>query len=283
VKAKNLITMFCTVVTLLLISSTVVFALKDRAGFKDHELFTRMPGFVGGEYKYSEFNKFDFLVSKGKNNRKTVEGRYTRLNYQIDPDSGRSVSNLQIIRNYENAAKKLGGKVVFDDGGFGIFHGTTLMIPQPGKEIWVHVKAIADKRFELTIVEKEEMTQDVIANPMLDKIRESGKVTLYINFDTASAKIKPDSNATIEEIVEMLNADKTLNISIEGHTDSTGDPAGNQRLSEMRAKSVMSALIEKGIKASRLTSKGFGRTKPVADNKTEEGRAKNRRVELVKR
>lgn len=280
-KTFRLVAGICSVVVLCV--SMAFAALKDKPGFKDPELFTRMAGYVGADFKYSEFNKFDFIVAKsGKNNKKTVEGRYSWFNYQLDPASGRNVSNLQVIRNFQNAVTKLGGKVIFDDGGYGMFHHTTLMLPQQGGETWIQVRAIADKRFELVIVEQQAMTQEVTANAMLDTIRQTGKVTLYINFDTGSATIKPDSYATIDQIVDMLNADKELKISIEGHTDSTGDAAGNQRLSEMRARSVMSALVAKGIDHARLSAKGFGRTQPVADNATAEGRAKNRRVELVK-
>jgi len=281
-KTSRLVVTVCSMVVLCV--SLAFAALKDKPGFKDPELFTRMTGYVGTDFKYSEFNKFDFVVAKGgKNNKKTVEGRYSWLSYQLDPASGRSVSNLQVVRNFQNAVTKLGGKVIFDDGGYGMFYHTTLMVPQQGGETWVQVRSVADKRFELIIVEQQAMAQEVTANPMLDTIRQTGKVTLYINFDTASATIKPDSYATVDQIVEMLNADKALKISIEGHTDSTGDPAGNQRLSEMRANAVLSAVVAKGIDSGRLSARGFGRTKPVADNATAEGRAKNRRVELVKR
>lgn len=280
-KASRFVVAVCGIVVLCV--GLAFAALKDKPGFKDPELFSRMPGYFGTDFKYSEYNKFDFVVAKGgKNNKKTVEGRYGWYSYQLDPASGRSVSNLQVVRNFQNAVTKLGGKVIFDDGGYGMFYHTTLMVPQQGGETWVQVRAVADKRFELIIVEKQAMAQEVTANPMLDAIRQTGKVTLYINFDTGSATIKPESYPTIDQIAEMLNADKALKISIEGHTDSTGDPAGNQRLSEMRANSVLSAVVAKGIDGLRLRAQGFGRTKPVADNATAEGRAKNRRVELVR-
>ncbi len=82
----------------------------------------------------------------------------------------------------------------------------------------------------------------------------------------------------------MLTDNPTVKVSIEGHTqaDNTGSPAANKVLSEQRAKAVMNALIAKGITANRLSSKGWGQEKPIGDNKTEEGRAKNRRVEIVK-
>jgi OOP family OmpA-OmpF porin len=87
----------------------------------------------------------------------------------------------------------------------------------------------------------------------------------------------------VREIVAMLKAAPTLRLSIEGHTDNVGTPAANKVLAENRAKSVMKAIVENGIPAGRLTAVGFGQEVPVADNRTEEGRAKNRRVELVKK
>lgn len=80
----------------------------------------------------------------------------------------------------------------------------------------------------------------------------------------------------------MLKQNPDLKISIEGHTDNVGAVTSNQTLSESRAKSVMTALVSKEIAASRLKSKGWGQTKPIADNNTDEGKAKNRRVEIVK-
>ncbi len=74
-----------------------------------------------------------------------------------------------------------------------------------------------------------------------------------------------------------------LKIGVEGHTDNVGDPKKNKILSEDRAKAVVSAIVKQVIDASRLSASGFGHEKPIADNATDEGRAKNRRVELVKK
>lgn len=123
----------------------------------------------------------------------------------------------------------------------------------------------------------------VIRTSMIDTINMSGRIALYINFDTGKAVIRPESQQIIDQVADMLKEETSLNVSVEGHTDSTGDPAGNLRLSEMRAAAVMAALVERGIDAARLSSKGYGRTKPVAGNGTEEGRSKNRRVELVRK
>lgn len=99
-------------------------------------------------------------------------------------------------------------------------------------------------------------------------------------FETAKYNIKPESEVELEKVVQLLQENPTIKIQIEGHTDNVGNAADNQKLSDARAKSVVNYLIQKGIKPERLVAKGFGATKPIADNKTEEGRAQNRRTEL---
>jgi outer membrane protein OmpA-like peptidoglycan-associated protein len=118
---------------------------------------------------------------------------------------------------------------------------------------------------------------------MEDELNKSGFVTLHINFETGKSDIKPESQTIIDQVADMLKANDSLNVSIEGHTDNVGTPAFNKTLSENRAKSVMNAIIARGIEKSRLSAKGWGQEKPIGDNKTEEGRAKNRRVEIVKK
>jgi OmpA-OmpF porin, OOP family len=112
----------------------------------------------------------------------------------------------------------------------------------------------------------------------------SGRARLYgILFDTDSARIRPESLATLDEVTGMLTAEPAWQILIEGHTDASGAAAHNQTLSEQRAASVKDYLVGKGIAAARLSTAGFGASKPVADNATELGRAQNRRVELVRK
>jgi len=118
---------------------------------------------------------------------------------------------------------------------------------------------------------------------LYDKIMTDGKfVTSGILFDVNKASIKPESMGVINKVVKMMEEHEDLNFSIEGHTDSDGDDSSNQKLSENRANSVKIALIEQGIDESRLTTKGFGESVPVNDNKTSVGKANNRRVEFVK-
>ena len=118
---------------------------------------------------------------------------------------------------------------------------------------------------------------------LYEKLNKNGFATLYINFDTGKHDLKSDGQATVKEIVTMLKSAPALNISIEGHTDNVGQPQANKLLSENRAKSVMSAVNAGGIDAKRLSASGFGQERPIADNRSEDGRAKNRRVELVKK
>ncbi len=121
------------------------------------------------------------------------------------------------------------------------------------------------------------------AVPLYDKFLTDGKfVTTGIKFDVNKATIKPESMGTINYVVKMMADHPELKFSVEGHTDSDGENAANQKLSEARAKSVLEAMTKLGISADRLTSKGHGESKPMAGNDTPEGKAQNRRVEFVK-
>ena len=121
------------------------------------------------------------------------------------------------------------------------------------------------------------------AVPLYDKFLTNGKfVTTGIKFDVAKATIKPESMGIINYVVKMMTDHPELNFSVEGHTDSDGESASNQKLSEARAKAVTETMINAGISADRLSSKGYGETKPMTGNDTPEGKAQNRRVEFVK-
>jgi OOP family OmpA-OmpF porin len=120
------------------------------------------------------------------------------------------------------------------------------------------------------------------AAAMKKELDAKGRVALYINFDTDKATLRPDAQPIIDEINKLLTADASLKLSIEGHTDATGGADHNRQLSTARARAVFGALVGLGVDPARLASKGFGPDKPIADNATDDGRAKNRRVELVK-
>ncbi len=121
------------------------------------------------------------------------------------------------------------------------------------------------------------------AVPLYDRMMSDGKFITYgITFDVGKAVIKPESMGEISRIVQLMNENPSLKFSVEGHTDSTGNAASNQKLSEQRSQAIVAKLVEMGIAADRLTAVGKGQNSPLADNSTDEGRAKNRRVEFVK-
>jgi OmpA-OmpF porin, OOP family len=116
-----------------------------------------------------------------------------------------------------------------------------------------------------------------IAQNVVDKINYAAK---NVFFATGSAKLLPKSYKALDEAIKLLKDDVTLMVDVDGHTDNTGNEEKNQTLSENRATSVKDYLVSKGIDESRLKSTGFGSTKPVGDNKTAAGKAKNRRTEM---
>ena len=115
------------------------------------------------------------------------------------------------------------------------------------------------------------------------KVTTDGKIVMHgILFDVDKAFLLPESMGSINQIYNLLTKDPSLKFEIDGHTDNTGDAAHNLRLSQQRADAVKTQLVSMGIDGSRLSSKGFGDTKPISDNSTPEGKANNRRVEFVK-
>jgi len=242
-----------------------------------------MPGYFIDEYKETQFDSAAFKVTtSGKSTDQQIEGRMINITYRIKENTP-ATSMLQVIRNYQNAARSAGGQVLDDTKG-GTYYDTTLRLAKTGKEVWIHVEAKDDVHW-LTIVEREAMKQDVVmdAAGMANGLDTNGSISLYgIYFDTAKSEPKPESEPTLSEIAKLLKENTTLKVAIVGHTDMVGDPAADLRLSQARAQSVINALVTKhGIAGSRLTPFGNGSYAPVASNKTEEGRAKNRRVELV--
>jgi OOP family OmpA-OmpF porin len=99
-------------------------------------------------------------------------------------------------------------------------------------------------------------------------------------FETDKATLKPESTETLDKVAASLKDFPDIKIQVAGHTDNTGSAAHNMKLSEARAATVMNYLISKGVNPAMLSAKGYGKTEPIADNKTAEGRAQNRRVGL---
>ena len=122
------------------------------------------------------------------------------------------------------------------------------------------------------------------AVPLYDRLAAEGKIVTYaITFDTGKATIKPESMVEIVRVAKLMKEKPELSFEVQGHCDNTGSDSVNDPLSQKRAEAIVAALVEQGISKDRLTAVGKGSHEPVADNGTDEGRAKNRRVEFVKK
>lgn len=252
---------------------------KDTRGCQDHPAFTRMPGSWIHSCTVKDFDAYAFVSGPGK--KVTVEGRLTKLNYYPQASAPSKPSELQIRRNFENAVRAQGGTVGATDKG-----RQTFRLTKDGKELWAELTAEFTGKYGLLIVERQAMAQDVVANAdaMAGDLKATGHVAVYgILFDTGKAELRPESAQALGEVVRLLQADPALRLHVVGHTDSVGSPESNLKLSQERAEAVLQALVRQhGIAADRLRPFGNGPFAPVASNDEEEGRAKNRRVELVK-
>lgn len=264
----------------------LTYAQNDAEGCKDHPLLTRLENFYisGCEQNYNELQ-----LHTTSSKTETKEGNLFHLYYRYNFDGGaKAKSALQVIKNYEMAITKNGGKMLYkNSNGMEGPIEATYNLSANDKEYWVQLNSFAGtdnaiEAFSLNILEIEAMKQEVTASEMFEAITKNGFIALYINFETGKSAIQPQSESIIDQIADMLKQNPGLRISIEGHTDNVGSEKSNQILSELRANAVVKALIVKGINAARLTAKGWGQTKPIADNNTDEGKAKNRRVEIVK-
>ncbi|MGD1044553.1 MAG: OmpA family protein [Bacteroidota bacterium] len=263
------------IVALLLINSIPLLA-QDAEGCKEHPFFSRMPNFVITGCSQS-FNKLEYYISDETTD--TKEGELTTISYTFPDDESLKVpSQLQVIRNYENAITKLGGKKIYVGDQY-----LSYSLKKNSKEYIICVAMYnGNIHHQLSVLEIALMKQEITANEMLDALNKDGYIALNILFETGKSAIQQESLPIVDQIFELMKSDLTLKISIEGHTDNVGDAVSNKKLSHDRAQAVMDALIAKGVDRIRMSFVGWGQEKPVADNRSEEGRAKNRRVEIVK-
>ncbi len=252
----------------------------DAKDCKDHPLFpTRMPNYRIEACKAEEFGVYEFYSVKGP--KMPVEGRFTFITYAFTGARGTEPSGVAVVRNYRDAIVAAGGTIRQSVPHWWV-NGT---IVKDGRETWVQAEK-GNGKIWLRIVEKAPMAQYIVADAaaLADALRTSGHVAVSgILFDTGKSTIKPESAQAIAEVAKLLAADPSLKVFVVGHTDTVGDVAANVKLSQDRAEAVLQALVrDHGIAAARLKSAGCGPFAPVAGNDAEDGRARNRRVELVK-
>ncbi len=292
--------------------STVALAQSDKEGSQDHPLISRYPGSTISEYAVVNFDEFKIPLARPADTGKsqTVEGKVTRIVY--DTPAPRTV--LEIYKNFESALARAGFKTLYscvNNEGCGSSGPTQL--GSAGSEDWswgaghrfiaarldrasgavyvtIHVGQWSDlsrgTQTVLFVAETKAMEKDLVtvdAKALGDDIAAQGHSAVYgIYFDSGKADIKPESDAALKEIGKLLQEQSALKLLVVGHTDNVGALASNMDLSRRRADAVVKALsTQSGVAPARLSAQGAGPLAPVASNRTDDGRAKNRRVELV--
>src|SRR5690625_925333 len=245
-----------------------------------------------------------------------LEGRHHAITYRAPADR----SSLEVIRNYQAALQDAGFSVVFSCSqaecggrsfnhamsprnyymGFGEYHTDQqyllARLERPEGDVYAGIYVVLNKAgggpdqnrsmIQLEVMELRPMEERMVtmtALEMNNDLAVDGRVALYgILFDLDKDTMRPDSRSQLEEIATLLKDNASLKVLVVGHTDAQGDRQYNRELSLRRARSVVSSLVQEfGIDATRLTAGGVGMAAPVASYRTEEGRARNRRVELV--
>ncbi|MCL0034272.1 DUF4892 domain-containing protein [Thermodesulfovibrionales bacterium] len=251
---------------------------------------------------------------------KRLEGKVTRIFYEAP--EGRSTLEVfrsyeAALKNagfeilFSGAGEELGydlDRFIYHRGRLGKFNISALSRPQrylaaklshPEGEVYVSLYTSlhsisghrVDRRedhpaIKLVVVEIRPMEVGLVtAGTMLGDIAKVGHVAIYgIHFDFGKTDVKPESDPVLKEIARLLQQNPNLKLHVVGHTDNVGDLTYNMKLSQGRADAVVKELVSKhGVDANRLKAHSVGPLSPMASNKTEEGRAKNQRVELVKR
>lgn len=283
---------------------------RDVPGARDYPGIGRFGGSVVTGYDVKDFDAARMQAAPFKDGKATdarrIEGRVTRIAYR----TGAGPSILEVSRNFETQLAKAGFEtlVACDTDACGGIPFSEAIDALPMPQMWVDGfnfryfagrKAEAGRETYAAVVVSEnngEITAQLtvavtgaIADKMVDAaamakgLGESGHIALYgIYFDTDKTVVKPQSKPTLDEIAKLLRAQPTLNVVIVGHTDSQGTYDYNMSLSQRRAAAVAAALVSGyGIAQARLRTAGVGYLAPVGSNASEDGRALNRRVELV--
>lgn len=275
------VSMSCSRVCRVLVAAVVVMAacFSVAEGAREHPFIRPIHGFSLEGSEFEDYGAFEFKVlrSDGSVEKKRVAGKFWELVYEYHKGD-REYSRLEIVENYRREAFEKGGRILSGDD---VVLDFTVPLPEGGTA-WAHLHTWRNY-YELTIVDEKAFEKQLTfsAEEMKEELDAEGHVAVYgIHFDFDKADLKVGSEKALTEMVKLMKANPGLRVEIQGHTDSVGDRAYNQELSKRRAETVKAYLALYGIDVSRMTVRGFGPDRPVAENDTEEGRALNRRVEL---
>lgn len=241
----------------------------------------RLPTYVGSdEIQRRSYDGAEFNVQTKDDDWQTVKaaGRLCRQSYT--PQEGKEpLSDLEIQSNYRAQLRQLGAQILYADN-----RNTTARLENKGQQTWFKIYS-QETEIEVVVLEEKPFQASIqapSAEALKTTLEKTGRAALYVNFDFGKASLKPDAAPALAQVTALLKAHPAWRIAVEGHTDNVGERQGNVKLSQERAAAVVAALVRSGIPAERLRAAGFGPDKPLAPNDTSEGRARNRRVELVK-
>jgi len=249
-----------------------------------HPLFTKMPNHsISGCEEY-EYDKINIRYQDEDWNWIQYEkaGYLLKTYYTFNGEMGKNPSNAMIFQNYIQAISSKGGTII-DQANANLY----LHFKSAGDSWYIHIQSDQSGSYSVYSLREENMNQYIAlsAEDIAKEMQSNGKATFYgIYFDTDKSEIKPESKETLEQMANYLKSNTQVNVFIVGHTDNTGSFEHNQQLSEKRAEAVVTYLIENHqIAASRLKGYGVSSLSPVSTNTSEEGKSKNRRVEMVLR
>ncbi|HPR64255.1 MAG TPA: OmpA family protein [Thermoanaerobaculia bacterium] len=256
---------------------------------KEHPLVRPFPGSTLNDNvcHYADFDEYSFRIvdsDTGKEVKIPVRGKYWQLLYTLyTPDNkwDKSHSVVELKENYKAAALEKGGEVRLDRGNDLIF----TLPGEDGRRTWVHLWVTNGAQQNLRIIEESGFKKSLTFGSveMKEALDVDGHVSLNdIFFDVDKATLKVESTKQLQDVVTLMKTNPELVLEVQGHTDDQGSTDYNLTLSQKRAEAVVSYLKLFGIDQERLTPKGYGESRPVMPNASEEGRARNRRVELVK-
>lgn len=306
---KKTIFFFMTVIFVSL-GFTTGYAQEDVEDSEDHPMISRYEGSYIKAYEQVDYDRAKFPSGRDDDELQTttLEGKLTKILYVV-PEG---ISVLQVQRNYQLALQDAGFEILYEydekkldsdyitgmekDASYYGKEGSYLLARKSHEEGDIYVSvATSESRYHdgldnhLRVLEEKPMSTgkvevEVSAEAMAKDIDEKGSVRIYgIHFDTDKATIKKKSESTLAEIASLLEQKPELNLGVVGHTDATGSEEHNMDLSKRRADAVVEFLTSKyNISADRLKSRGVGPWAPMASNEDNDGRARNRRVELVK-
>jgi OOP family OmpA-OmpF porin len=281
----------------------------------DHPAVSRYPGAVMAHRDFKEYEQAQLILSKPykKGNALVadkllpVEGAVTYLQYEL----GKNVSALQVLRNYQSALRRSGFKELFVcerpciDGNLGDLRellGARDLYLNGHQDIQylaaqrgnTYVSLAVDSFGSgsgtyafLFVIDQGTLDDGKMAitgdSPIARALADTGRIDLYgFYFDTGKAGLQAGSDKALAELAQVLKDNPSLQVQVIGHTDNVGHDAANLLLSQYRARAVTDALAQRlGLSADRLEPLGRGASQPVAPNDSEDGRARNRRVEIV--